>query len=409
MTDEQRLRQLHERIADLESGGALRGPRTISAWTIALALALAAGAGRLAALRAAPTPIAHVEYGPPRYDKPAPGALQLALPAGMFVKEGPVLLDLNGDGARDLVLRCWHRGLGQTKLFVVALDRKTLAPLWKSDAFPGLPDERGGQLAGQGSSLVLSDGTSTLHVLDASTGVTRGSRKVQGDVTVLRAMDEGMPQLVVVTSVPSRRGGADEAFTLDLASIELRKSPLDVSLQERWCATDFTRPCEPYGGDRAVAALQPFTGHIFYATHQLRAVDQARPEAGVWHYPTGGREWREHALVWNGKRPAWRGPLAGAEQPWPADTLEHDQKGMLATDADAIYYVYPAIKGDYRLTARTLATGALRYDVAIEGLQGDEAVDSLAVDGDTLFLVNRSDLYVLDTATGVVRRVIDAI
>lgn len=102
MTDEQRLRQLHERIADLESGGALRGPRTISAWTIALALALAAGAGRLAALRAAPTPIAHVEYGPPRYDKPAPGALQLALPAGMFVKEGPVLLDLNGDGARDL-------------------------------------------------------------------------------------------------------------------------------------------------------------------------------------------------------------------------------------------------------------------------------------------------------------------
>lgn len=406
MTPAERLRALHERIAELEGRGAR--PRTGSPWWALLPLvALAFLLGRWVTVRAEPVPLVRVEYGPPRFAPPSPGTLRVAPPPSHpFEADGPVLHDVNGDGARDLVARFWFPGAGQTKMYVAALDRKTLAPIWTSGPFESYPEDRG-DLVARGADLVFSDGARKLHVLDAATGAVRGVISA-GKIEALRAIDEGSgPRLVVI--VESDQPQQRPVLEIDVAKLVLVPTPLDGFLSGRWCVTDFTRPCEIHPDDDEVAAIAALEGPVAYASHLVRVVDRGAKDAGIWRYPYREKEWREHALRWSGKKPAWHVPLAATRPPWPEDTFEHDKKGVTAIDARAVYHVYPAKNGRYRLTRRDLVTGAATYDVAIEGLTGDDAVVSFAADEDTLFVYDGSSIHVLEADSGLRRRWIDRI
>jgi hypothetical protein len=88
--------------------------------------------------------------------------------------------------------------------------------------------------------------------------------------------------------------------------------------------------------------------------------------------------------------------------PYPNTTPE----GRTALASGRIYHLYPTVRGEQRLAARSLETGVLEYDVAVPWLDYGSAVDAVSAESGEMFIVANQSLFVIEGATGQLKKTI---
>jgi len=444
------LDALHRRAAELEEELALppgqplprppeppRSPRRFFGFALAMV-----GIG-------AATTLGFVGSGRPSLtvggDRPAP---LYAGPLEILDDAAPSLLDVDGDGRRDLVVRGVRRdasrghGAPGRDLYVVAIDGRTLVPRWRAGPFASTEEDRGSMLAledgpcpeprdgkaglarspGSCNVVVLADSVAGFHVLDAATGATLGSF-VHGApalrVEKLGRGPRGSQQVLFSLRGALHTGGSIRSFS----RATLPRGPVvddatEEAVEAAACATAPARTCaatrEP-ASNPVVERLYP--RHVLHT--ELRSGDLLASlvhtrvaGAGVVLTTAGalatGIGSEEHVIVWDDSlQVRWNAPLRPPEQRWQPHP-ESVEQGSVALGGGRVLYLYPTREGVRRLVARDAWRGGILYDVPVP-LGFGARVRSFSADGDRAFVVASGAIFVLDATTGDVVRRLDAL
>lgn len=301
-----------------------------------------------------------IMQGPPQA-RPSPNAI----PAGVLTwRAGPIfhdrgvaLLDVDGDGAKDLVGLAWRHGQDARPLHVVVIDRKTYAVKWRAGAYPAAWRDPSVELEVSGAGIVVTDGAGMSHLLDRRTGAELGA------------------------PTPSK------------VALAQRTSPKE---DPNGCSADGSYPCTVHT-DPALEAKLPalFRTHAFPIDY---VADGDRITVVSISAPRGQAE--QHALRWDdeGKKVMWKAVLVPAAA---KNTRSSGSPEEWTAVADGrVYHLYQHTSGGFRISARDAKAGAVLYDVEVASLDEGSVVGELTADGDEAFIVANESLFVLDGATG---------
>jgi len=300
--------------------------------------------------------------------------------------EGPqVAADLNGDGKKDLVGLFW-RAPEDTPLYVAAVDRVSLEPIWVAGPYPSQWAGPHTHLAVTDRHVVVADSRETLHVLDLRSGALLADVPHPGGSNQLCARLENPSQLLLTHDDGSY-------LLLDPATQTLRK----LEGGESTACWGERVDCK-FGGvmacmqvDRAVAARSKLKD--FHSYGSVRSNDTL--------LATGGRkipelEEREPWLVVSNataKTLRWT-----SSSVLPGDTLH------LATRVDdqltpkAVVSFYQRNTGEFRLVARALGNGAVSWRTSVEAAKEGSIARLFVLDGDVfVFADQRMHAYDLET------------
>jgi hypothetical protein len=355
--EERVLRDAHERIDELEASIAGRArPAPRSPWHIparvgfVLALVLIA-----CAIGGAVVPRREVVAQGPWPSPPEIPAGALTWRPGLIFRErGVSLLDVDGDGARDIVGLAWRHGQDALPLHVVVIDRKTYAVRWRAGPFPAAWRDAAVRLEILSGRIVVSDGAGMSHVLDPRSGEE------------------------IATPFPAETDWHEES-----------RGP---------CPADETLPCTT----RSPRALEEKLGAIFHTS--VFASDYVGDGDRITVASVSGPRGHaaRHALRWDEstKRVLWNVPLVP-----PPRTDKHvnvSPNEWTAIAHGRFFNLYQPVAGEYRIAGRDAQTGALLYDAAVPPLQDGSVIGAVTAEGDDVLIVANESLIVIDGKTGIV-------
>ncbi len=300
---------------------------------------------------------------PEKRPRPADGELSLA-PMALFSNAGPLLVDVNMDGAKDFVVVGWHEVREDEPVYVAAIERATFKVLWRAGPFAARHRD-------QRLSIEVSPLTHALLVTDA-TGETRldmsdGARLGRTDLEVTAAIDPFLPR-------PAQPCPPDKETPCTVSAAVGVEAVLGKAMGARHVfASTLT------GNDTQIevaSVIMPNEDSLLYAA-------QLAPDASV--------RWAVPMLPFAVQRKVDMYPRTSPNQ-WT--TLA---RGRLLS-------VYQLAKGPYRMLSRDVTTGALQYDVQLSDLAQGSFLEWFSADRDDAFLLADGELYVLDAKTGATTR-----
>ena len=356
---EQELRAAHARIRELEGRIAGNTPAIPFSWRRLLARAAFALTLLLIAIAMAWAIFprrAVVVQGAGTAPAPAIPVGALTWRAGAIFREhGPLLVDLDGDGALDIIGLAWRHGQDAAPLHVVAFDRKTYAVIWRAGPFRAKWRDEAVRVSATATEIIVADGVGTSHVLDRRTGA---------ELTTI-----GTP-----SELPDPR--------------------------ERRCPVDGTLPCT---ADTPPAIALKVDALLRGHGYSYDLVDgAARVTLSSVAGPQAQREGR--ALRWDadGKKLLFDVPLI----PPPSNDkrASSSPNEWTALGHGRLLHLYQHPSGDYHLATRDAKTGVLAYDVPVPALHDGSVVGAVMADGDDVFVVADESLVVIDARTGAVSR-----
>lgn len=294
-----------------------------------------------------------------------PAPLPPRIPAGVlalrtgpaFRDRGPALVDIDGDGAKDLVALAWRHGQDALPLHVVAFDRKTFAVRWRAGPYPSAWRSSLVRLDITAPSVQVRDGRGTVHVLDLKTGRELSARA-----------DEP--------------GGVRE-----------------TNANEDGCRADGTGVCTT----EADPALLPKAAGAFRTPHvYLRdyTTDGDRFTHVSVSGPRGG--FIEHAVLWDvgARKPRWNVPLVPAPQ--VEKRVNVSPNAWTALAHGRVLHLYQPTGGLFRIAGRDVKTGALIFDSPVPGLVDGSLIGAFTAEAEDAFIVANESLVVIDGRTGQV-------
>lgn len=254
----------------------------------------------------------------------------------------PILMDVNGDGQKDLVGLAWDPRDDEHALHAVAFDGKTHQMLWHSEGISTQWMSFQTGIRRDGDTLIVTDSRNELRIIDAHTG-----------------------QVKTLTLAPAPGATVDE--------------PRDAKEQAR-------------NGDLRAATPIPRKKGFFPA--------EAYP-AGDTVATLGWLETGEHVgwlVGWNRKTKAitYEAPLLR-----PSDTPAPRSGNMHTADADRIYTAFVSADAKQaRVVARSLATGELAWTTDVPGTDEGAQFRAMRSEDGQLFVAIDGTLVVLDAAAG---------
>jgi hypothetical protein len=305
----------------------------------------------------------HVAGAAPEAPQPILDRTLAYAPGPELRPRGPSMIDLDGDGVKELVVLGWRRGHPDAPLWVVALERKTYSARWHAGPFvAGWRDYRVRLGLGHEGRLVVVDAAGA-HAIDRVTGASTGA---------LLASDERLGL---------ERCPADGSFACNEPTTEAETSHLPRRFREAYYLFDLWTTKH----DARVTIVSPDVGSIV-------AVGWKPPEDG------SGAD-RDTGV-------AWGASLAGPgrrEDPDPLPSAD----AWTVLDDDRLLHLYHEKSAVYRLAARRAYDGALLYDVVLPPIPDGSAIDGVSADAGELFVVANESILVVDAASGAITRRID--
>jgi hypothetical protein len=277
------------------------------------------------------------------------------------IGKGPLFVDVNGDGTDDVVGYFWDAAHVDHAVWLVALDGKDLAPVWRAGPYVGRPHEASSAVARVGDRLVFAESQGGVHVVDRAMGKPVTDWATGADVTFICAADDrtsgDSSSGRVVVGV---RGG--EARVLDLAKGRFEEGRAGATCARdpdvlAACNRGGPRPCF---GDRLGESRHVRDARLFYEGNVVSVgvgSGLRSPDAGpLERAPTFG-----YGVRVPGGKVLWEGTLGA-----PGDRFH---LGGDRADFDGTVFAlgYQVTGGAFRIAVRRAETGELVWARDVRG------------------------------------------
>ncbi|MBJ6761691.1 hypothetical protein JGU66_13020 [Myxococcaceae bacterium JPH2] len=360
--------------------------------TVAAIVFVVGGAGAVAFLIQSPG------NPPPRATPPRVATRPVPPPKELPVENihwdaanGPVAMDLNGDGTEDIIgpVRAIPLQAGGTlRELVAAFDGKTFAKLWEvAPEGPASDVMSRTWVAKQAGRLVMTE-PGALRILEPATGRTLGRVPLSDKPSYLCVPAGDLHSLWVEVE-------DGQHLQLDVPSGTSRPAPkpppscAKQPLGEMTCSMFRPRAlstrCE---APRKVPDIAGFEPRMVYRVGDLRLVMGSRsPGSSV-----------PMAAVFEAQapKPLWHGLVADMNPLLLAESVSE----AVEVTPDALYLGYGLKAGGMRLTRRDIRTGAVVWDVPIPGSKDGTPPNALWLQGGRLYVPHWTWLDVFDIQTG---------
>jgi len=438
----QRVAQLEEALADRPGGRAPRPrARAVSAARLAVLVVAAVPALALGSLAVVTRDLHRGAFVP---------AITVVTPARVpdELGPGPVLDWYGADGTTPvahhgpwvhrgkngpaLIGMLWRRGAYEDGLHVVAFDRETLTPRWKTPALPGLRGDGSERhrLLVVADEVFLSDAAGTIRVFSAHTG--KAYEVLTLPPGVLGACIEGRGAHRILFG---------EGAYLDAERIRAMP-PWQQARVQTYAFDRQTRKLSPASliHPDGAAACQPAPACATGMRNGCRVTDGTEGTEIPWPVvpPNPAWAWQTRETWRHGERIVMVGTrfvdsssptlvafrkgdhvVAWEKDLFDADTYyssPFDSSRRYAMSADTFYQAYLAADGSrtgaptprLRVQAIDLTSGDLRYRRDVVGASSAETARALTTHGDDLFLSTTRGLFVIDAKTGHTRGKLEA-
>ncbi len=289
--------------------------------------------------------------------------------------DGPrVLVDVDGDGDKDIVGLFW-RAPEDRSLYVAAVDRDTLEPIWAAGPYPSQWAGPHTHLVVTAKHVLVSDSRETLHVLDVKTGNTVHDLAFAGGARA--ACQLATTPALIRLDRAHPQSSADGYLVLDPAAGTLR---VERDLSQLVCAGARPHCKQAAAGqacgdeDRGASArskvphfrayLSTKTGTVRFTEGVAPAVDG--PRDADWLMVSDAR----------GKTLLWTAPAV-----LEGDTLHIASRVRSEVTAKLVLSFYQRSVGDFRMVARSTATGELLWSQSVADTKEGSYAELFLQDG----------------------------
>ena len=402
----------HRRIAIFEEALGIRPrrhspriARSLTALVIALTgvgffiAVFGAVTGRCGPMKASETPTVATSYAAPQ---PARGVERLG--ASWYTQGGsvPTMVDVDGDGTKDLVGLFWKSNQDEMPLYAAAIDGATFAIKWSAGPYRSQWASTRTHFAVVGKKMVLTDTRDRVITLDLATGAEVAVDVIAGGASDVCALADGTPRVLLRTPL---YGAGERDRVLDVerdAFVPLVGHPSCAARYESCSDAKDGRPCQQWGAF-AGAPKEAVTSSAFYVTHTLHDGAVAVALGNPTTQPTGHVEPR--AVAFNkgsSKTIAWKGSLLVE-----GDEIHYGIAQSELHDGNLVTF-YQAKSGPFKLVSRSALTGTQRWSATIPNSAEGSYAAAFAFDGNRVLVVMNHTIHVFDAETGAHLAALDA-
>lgn len=393
----QRRIEVLERELELARSGIVR-PAVSYAWVwLAVPLCFVMGLGALSFLvvrsrgaeASAPEPLLE--------PTPAPVTPPLSYGVTFYTGSGsrPQLVDVDGDGRKEIVSLFWGKG-EERPLHVGVLDRDTLAVKWMRGPYPSQWSGAHTHLEIVGSRVVVTDSRETIHVLDLKSGETLQTIPLPGGARAACALSGS--QTEVALQIDWEKW---QVVDVTAGSLRAPKKGEDVSCKSPYQPCDAKTPAnslciddDPLARTRAKTpgfstySSSEVLGDTRFVTGQTKAKDGSSSEILlVLDRKTKARRWESPSIL-------------------EGDTLHIGGHTNHSLTASSVVSFYQTSLGEFRLVARDTHTGNETWKTKVSGAQEGSYAGNLFIEDGDVFLFVDHGLHIVDLETGRERRTV---
>lgn len=336
----------------------------------------------------------------PTDDPPAPAPEYKPLLGASWytgMNEGPqVLVDVNGDGKKDVVSLFW-RAPEDTALYVAAVDRETLESIWTAGPYPSQWSGPHTHLVVTADHVLVTDSREKLHVLDVKTGNSVLDLPFAGGARSACALAT-KPGLIRLDR------SYDEIEILDPATGLIRPAPHHQGYE---CVDERVECKHAQPHQRCIVEDSTATARAkvrgFSAYYSSIVQDDLR-------YTEGS------VLLGKGQHAPWlmMSDAKGRDVLWTSPAVREDETSHIAGRVSseltekAVITFYQRSTGDFRLLARANTNGAALWSTTVTGTSEGSFAELYVRDGE-IFVYADHRMHVYDLDDGSERRVSNGI
>lgn len=308
--------------------------------------------------------------------------------------EGPqVQVDVDGDGDKDVVSLFW-RAPEDRALYVAAVDRDTLQPLWTAGPYPSQWSGPHTHLVVTATHVVVSDSRENVHVLDVKTGAAVHDLAFAGGARSACQL-AATPGLIRL----DRSYGEYEVLDPTAGTFTVRKEAgvRAACIDEHPDCNHAPAGQACYVDDPGAVARSKVKGLSAYGSTVLG--DLRFTEGSV------ATDDGKHSAPWlmmsdaKGKKMRWTSPAV-----LDGDTVHIAGGARTELTAEAVVTSYQRSTGDFRMLARSTETGELLWSQIIAGTTEGSFAELFVQDGE-IFVNADHRMHVYDLRSGAERQV----
>jgi hypothetical protein len=305
----------------------------------------------------------------------------------------PTMVDVDGDGTRDLVGLFWKSNQDETPLYAAAIDGKTFAVKWSAGPYKSQWASTRTHFAVVGRRMVLTDSRDRILTLDLATGAEVGVSSLAGGARETCPFTDGPSRVLIMPALPS---AAQPNRVLDVernAFVPLVGPPSCRDRYESCADATDARPCQQWGG-WVGAPKEALTSSSFYVTHTLQDGALAVAIGNPGTSPSGHDEPRAVAFMKGAKTAAWKGSLL-----IDGDEVHYGGAQSELRDGNLVTF-YQANSGPFKLVSRSGLNGTQRWTAVIPDSAEGSYAAAFGVDGNRVLVVMNHTVHVYDAETG---------
>jgi len=341
--------------------------------------------------------------GPSKYQAPEPVSAVAAstiphpakLGASWYTQASslPTMVDVDGDGTKDLVGLFWKSNQDETPLYAAAIDGKTFALKWSAGPYRSQWASTRTHFAVVGRKMVLTDTRDRVITLDLATGAEVAIDEIAGGASDVCALNDGTSRVLLRSTLPAVEQ-RDRVLDVERdALVPVVGHPTCAARYESCSDVTDGRACQQWGA-LAGAPKEAVTSSSFYVTHTLQEGGLAVSVGNPTTSPTGHDEPRAAAFMKGGKAVYWKGSLL-----IDGDEIHYGSAQSELRDGNLVTF-YQSKSGPFKLVSRSGLNGTQRWAATIPDSAEGSYAAAFGLDGNRVLVVMNHTVHVYDAETG---------
>lgn len=340
-------------------------------------------------------------WAPSKYQAPEPVSALPAAPqrtrlgASWYTQASslPAMVDVDGDGTKDLVGLFWKTDQDEAPLYAAAIDGKTFALKWSAGPYRSQWASTRTHFAVVGRKMVLTDTRDRVMTLDLATGAEVAMDEIPGGASDVCAFADGTSRALLRSTMPAVEQ-RDRVLDVERdVFLPLVGQPTCAARYESCSDVKDGRACQQWGA-LAGAPKEAITSSSLYVTHTLEEGGLAVSIGNPTTSPTGHDEPRAVAFMKGAKTIAWKGSLL-----IDGDEIHYGSAQSELRDGNLVTF-YQAKSGPFKLVSRSGRSGTQRWAATIPDSAEGSYAAAFGLDGNRVLVVMNHTIHVYDAETG---------